>query len=881
MSENEPASLGTTLPQAPPSPTTTVSSILSHASNASLYPSSAVDLQLQQESLATNGIEKRQRLSPVSPRPVHLAEPPVLKNQMELAINYSDAHTSSSPVPPETANGAASVNQASLEALMQQQKLLLQQQQQHCSSPPSHAQQHQPSTSPPPQNPSQDALTVPQMLYPVMDGSSHFNQVGHGEVSAGNGSVESPSAQTNGAAVVPAKPANSATITTATVGLPKPPTVPNNLPSTVDLQALLTKLAPSATPTVPQHLPSASHTPQPNGTSATTTSSAPPSVQAPASQSPVQTRTQTLPPSLPSLPQPTNHPLPPVPVVSSSVPGHPAAGYPASLPPPPNFAQHKQQQANSASEDEDEEDSRPFTAEEEEAFTKFLQDERDYVTQGQWDRFPNGSRLFIGNLPTEKVTKRDLFRLFIKHGRLAQISIKQAYGFVQFLTSESCAAALRHEQGSSVRGRKMHLEISKPQRNTGSSARTSTEASSARTRRSRSPDYNRGAPREVDRYRGPPPSDRELRDRRDRDDYGSRRRSPPPRSRDDYRPGRRSRSRSPPARYRQRSRSRSPEDDVPLPRRAPDQVPEVQILVCDELDRNFIWWVENAFKVRHLKVDMLFLNPRLQMSSVVKRQVLEGVQAVVFLNRQMQTASKISIQVFDRRDEGEALYSQYDNLDPSIAAELVFQAKASQQQHIQAQQARQQPPPVPPPVAQYGYGAPPAAPPAQPTPQALTSLAALAAIPGIASVFGNLDPASLQALLASLNQQQQPQPQTQARFAPPPQPQLGADLAALLAGRPAVPPPQQPQQQYQPPPPPPQHQQMNNGLSAFGGQAGLAALLGQASQKLASQQQQQQQQQHQQQHEQQGMGNEQQMQQQPNPAQIGNIMETLAKWKQA
>jgi len=61
----------------------------------------------------------------------------------------------------------------------------------------------------------------------------------------------------------------------------------------------------------------------------------------------------------------------------------------------------------------------------------------------------------LGNLPTEKVTKRDLFRIFHKHGRLAQISIKQAYGFVQFLDQSSCASALRHEQGSSVRGRKM------------------------------------------------------------------------------------------------------------------------------------------------------------------------------------------------------------------------------------------------------------------------------------------------------------------------------------------------------------------------------------------------------------------------------------------
>lgn len=60
-----------------------------------------------------------------------------------------------------------------------------------------------------------------------------------------------------------------------------------------------------------------------------------------------------------------------------------------------------------------------------------------------------------GNLPTEKVTKRDIFHRFYRHGRLAQISIKQAYGFVQFLDSESCRRALDTEQGQAVRGRKM------------------------------------------------------------------------------------------------------------------------------------------------------------------------------------------------------------------------------------------------------------------------------------------------------------------------------------------------------------------------------------------------------------------------------------------
>lgn len=63
--------------------------------------------------------------------------------------------------------------------------------------------------------------------------------------------------------------------------------------------------------------------------------------------------------------------------------------------------------------------------------------------------------MITGNLPTEKVTKRDVFRVFRKHGRLAQVSIKQAYGFVQFLDTQSCSAALRAEQGASIRGRKM------------------------------------------------------------------------------------------------------------------------------------------------------------------------------------------------------------------------------------------------------------------------------------------------------------------------------------------------------------------------------------------------------------------------------------------
>lgn len=62
---------------------------------------------------------------------------------------------------------------------------------------------------------------------------------------------------------------------------------------------------------------------------------------------------------------------------------------------------------------------------------------------------------FIGNLPSEMVTKRDLFHIFHHYGRIAQVSIKQAYGFVQYHDAAACHAALAREQGAEVRGRKM------------------------------------------------------------------------------------------------------------------------------------------------------------------------------------------------------------------------------------------------------------------------------------------------------------------------------------------------------------------------------------------------------------------------------------------
>lgn len=104
----------------------------------------------------------------------------------------------------------------------------------------------------------------------------------------------------------------------------------------------------------------------------------------------------------------------------------------------------------------------------------FQEDERRYMAEANWDRFPDGTRIFIGshanapdpilfeanqivsgNLSSERVTKRDVFNMFYHYGRLAQISLKSAYGFVQYHQVEEAQGAMQNLQNAEVKGRKI------------------------------------------------------------------------------------------------------------------------------------------------------------------------------------------------------------------------------------------------------------------------------------------------------------------------------------------------------------------------------------------------------------------------------------------
>lgn len=303
-----------------------------------------------------------------------------------------------------------------------------------------------------------------------------------------------------------------------------------------------------------------------------------------------------------------------------------------------------------------------------------------------------------------------------------------------------------------------------------------------------------------------------------RDGYRPGYRSPSPRVyRDRYDDRYRARSRSPGygrnGRYRSPSPRRDTEDDLPLPRRPRDQVPDVQIISLDALDRDFIGWVEKAFASRSVKVDVLLLSPRLSEQSVVRRQIIEGVIAVVKLTRQNQNTGKIGLQIFDRKNAGptgadNVRFEEYDQLDPPIAAELVLRAK-----NQQAPQGWGAQPSYPPPQQQYGqqpaYGAYSTAQPTasynQQPPQAgyqqqpaYGQQTQQAPPPNLQNLITNLDPNNLQNLMANMGTPQSGNQSAGEYAAVPPNSAVPQTASAVAQGAYGGYAPQQQQQQSAP-----------------------------------------------------------------------------------
>ncbi|KAI0487035.1 hypothetical protein F4859DRAFT_324979 [Xylaria cf. heliscus] len=387
-------------------------------------------------------------------------------------------------------------------------------------------------------------------------------------------------------------------------------------------------------------------------------------------------------------------------------------------------------------------DQLPSVDNQKKRWNAFLEDERKYVSEAKWDRFPEGSRIFIGNLSSERVSKKEVFNIFSKYGRLAQISLKQAYGFVQYHTVAEGQAAMDNLQGMDIRGKKINLEFSRAQKRDGGGNRTNRakrDGDRQDTNRGRRDDYRPSRPASPRRsnQRRLPSYDGNTRGRGYRESsYSSDRRrsqSPGYGSRESYR----RRSPSPYPRY-------TPSVDMDLPRRYGPDVPDVQFLLLQDVKRDFVSWAQNAFVNQGLRVDVMFLNPQFPRDAVIQRQVMEGVHAVAELDFRAQEYGRIPLQVFDRSaGYNNVRFDQYQDLEPAIAAQLVARTKSQSQIPPNAYNGSQYPP-----TQQYPPSTPSHyIPPSYPS-QPYASLAAAS------SGGAPLDSATVHKILGSLNGQQ-------------------------------------------------------------------------------------------------------------------------------
>ncbi|KAJ9483192.1 hypothetical protein VN97_g10218 [Penicillium thymicola] len=431
-------------------------------------------------------------------------------------------------------------------------------------------------------------------------------------------------------------------------------------------------------------------------------------------------------------------------------------------------------------------DDSPWGPEVQKKYDEFLHDERMFVTEGLRGRFPMESRLFVGNLPTERVTKRDMFHIFHKYGKLAQVSIKQAYGFIQFLEASSCHAALGVEQGTTVRGRKIRECPECPESLLSDrfmrlltifqiSKFLSLKDLPGLPQRQSLPRHLR---RVVRRHTS---SAKLLHDLPLEslaiDTTG-------PMSQVDCLSA--VSVMSPPIAgtmivvyHAHRPLGLSADVDI-------GRVMELQKGLSDEgvlalhdllalpisrinaIAVNFILLVENAFRNRGLRVDVLVLGPRIPLGAAVHRQFIEGVLAVVRLSRPNQLSRKISLQLFDRTAGSDNVrFLHYPELEPNRSAELLgHQAQAMQQGAALAVFA-----PNP------AFGIPAVPPMSIPQP----GLPALSNPHNIANLIDSLDGPSLSFLLSARQRSSHSQPvsATQSLSATP-NPPPPADLAGLL-----------------------------------------------------------------------------------------------------
>ncbi len=63
-----------------------------------------------------------------------------------------------------------------------------------------------------------------------------------------------------------------------------------------------------------------------------------------------------------------------------------------------------------------------------------------------------GSRIFLGNLASDRTSERELRDMFLRYGNVKEVVVRKGFGFVQFDSSEAAQKAIAAENGRMFRG---------------------------------------------------------------------------------------------------------------------------------------------------------------------------------------------------------------------------------------------------------------------------------------------------------------------------------------------------------------------------------------------------------------------------------------------
>lgn len=70
------------------------------------------------------------------------------------------------------------------------------------------------------------------------------------------------------------------------------------------------------------------------------------------------------------------------------------------------------------------------------------------------------ARIFLGNLPSERTSQKELSDIFSKYGKIEEIVVKKSFGFIQFEAPHAAAAAIKGERGRLIGGLRVGTQLS-------------------------------------------------------------------------------------------------------------------------------------------------------------------------------------------------------------------------------------------------------------------------------------------------------------------------------------------------------------------------------------------------------------------------------------